>query len=164
MTQSPEIVVVGGGVGGGAIAFALARGGLNVALLERSERHIDRVRGEWLSPWGVAEAATLGLTDTLQAAGGQYLLRNVGYDETAGPEVAEANALDLRQVHPIGTGAMSIGHPVICDAFDEAAVAAGAVLMRGVQDVEVRADARPEIAFQYLITHKPQPISGVGRA
>ncbi len=149
MSQSPKIVVVGGGVGGAAIAFALAQGGLSVTILERSERHIDHVRGEWLAPWGVAEAATLGLIDRLQAAGGRHLVRNVGYDETVDPDAAEANALDLRQLHPIGTGPMSIGHPAICDAFDEAAVGAGAVLIRGVQDVEVRAGARPEIAFEH---------------
>jgi 2-polyprenyl-6-methoxyphenol hydroxylase-like FAD-dependent oxidoreductase len=118
-------------------------------MLERSERHIDRVRGEWLAPWGVAEAATLGLIDTLKAAGGRFLIRYVGYDETVDPDAAEANALDLRKLHPVGTGPMSIGHPVICDEFDEAAVGNGAILMRGVQDIEVRPGVPPEIAFEH---------------
>ncbi|MBV8868554.1 MAG: FAD-dependent monooxygenase [Acetobacteraceae bacterium] len=163
MSRSPEIVVVGAGVGGGAIAFALAQAGLSVTVLERSERHVDRVRGEWLAPWGVAEAATLGLIDALRAAGGQHLIRDVHYDETVAPEVAEASALDLRQVHPVGTGPMSVGHPAICDAFDEAAIDAGAVLMRGVQDIEVRAGAPPEIAFEHEgVRHHWRPSLVIG--
>ncbi|MBV8400869.1 MAG: FAD-dependent monooxygenase [Acetobacteraceae bacterium] len=149
MVQCPEIVVVGAGVGGAAIAFALARGGLSVAILERSDRHIDRVRGEWLAPWGVAEAAELGLADTMEAAGGQYLTRSIFYDEMTEPGLAEGNALDLRQTHPVGTGPMSIGHPAICEAFDEAAVARGATLMRGVREIVVRAGPRPEIGFAH---------------
>jgi 2-polyprenyl-6-methoxyphenol hydroxylase-like FAD-dependent oxidoreductase len=147
MREQPEIVVVGAGVGGGAMAFALAQAGFDVAVLERSERHVDRVRGEWLAPWGVAEASALGLRESLEAAGGCYLARNVGYDETMDPGSAEANAYDCRQFHPDGTGPMSIGHPAICDTFDKAAEAAGAVLMRGVQNVEVIPGSRPEIRF-----------------
>ena len=42
---------------------------------------------------------------------------------------------------------MSIGHPALCDALDQAAMAAGAVLMRGVRNVEVIPGPRPEIKF-----------------
>jgi menaquinone-9 beta-reductase len=150
MAQSPEIVIVGAGVGGGAIACALARAGLDVAILERSERHIDRVRGEWLAPWGVAEASTLGLIDSLEAAGGRFMSRNVGYDETTDPESAEAHALDFHQIHPNGFRPMSIGHPVICDTFDDAAVAADARLMRGVNDIKITPGIRPEVEFVHL--------------
>jgi 2-polyprenyl-6-methoxyphenol hydroxylase-like FAD-dependent oxidoreductase len=158
MIRQPEIAVVGAGVGGGAIAFALAQAGLDVAILERSECHVDRVRGEWLAPWGVAEASVLGLTDSLEAADGHYLHYSVSYDETVDPESAEANALDCRQLHPIGTGPMSVGHPALCDALDQAAVAAGAVLIRGVRDVEVIPGPRPEIKFVHeSVQHHWQP-------
>jgi 2-polyprenyl-6-methoxyphenol hydroxylase-like FAD-dependent oxidoreductase len=42
---------------------------------------------------------------------------------------------------------MSVGHPAICDAFDKAAAAKGATLMRGVREIEVRTGRQPEIGF-----------------
>jgi 2-polyprenyl-6-methoxyphenol hydroxylase-like FAD-dependent oxidoreductase len=146
---SPEIAVIGAGVGGGAIAFALANAGLSVAVIERSDQHVDRVRGEWMAPWGVAEAATLGLLEPLVQAGGNFLTRNVAYDEICDPDAAEHAATDCRQLHPGGTGPLSIGHPTICDTFDSKAIEAGAVLLRGVRDLKVQTDAVPGLAFSH---------------
>lgn len=70
MNDAPEIAVVGGGIGGGALATVLARDGRSVAVLERDPRAVDRVRGEFMAPWGVAEAERLGLLDTLRNTGG----------------------------------------------------------------------------------------------
>ena len=56
-----EIVIVGGGIGGAALATALARDGLDVVVLEASEQYEDRVRGESMMPWGVREARELGV-------------------------------------------------------------------------------------------------------
>ena len=69
MIDEPEIAIVGGGIGGAALATVLTRRGLSVAVLERDLRHIDRVRGEFMAPWGVAEAASLGLLEVLRGAG-----------------------------------------------------------------------------------------------
>ncbi len=49
-----NVLIVGGGVGGCALAGHLGRGGLSVTMLERLETYSDRVRGEWMAPWGVA--------------------------------------------------------------------------------------------------------------
>ncbi|HEY2618946.1 MAG TPA: FAD-dependent monooxygenase, partial [Acetobacteraceae bacterium] len=158
MSNSPEVAVVGAGVGGGAVAYALAKTGLSVAILERSERHIDRVRGEWLAPWGVAEAATLGLIEPLREAGGSFLINYVEYDENAYPDTAEQAAMDLRQVHPAGTGPLSIAHTTICNTFDNQAVEAGAVLLRGVQDIKVQASTKPSITFLHDgVRHEWEP-------
>ena len=45
-----DVVVVGAGIGGSALATALARGGLSVLVLEQETEYRDRVRGEWLAP------------------------------------------------------------------------------------------------------------------
>jgi|SRR5450432_3330018 len=63
-----DIISVGGGLGGSAIAKAMAEAGARVLVLERERQFHDRVRGEGLSPWGGAEAARLGLSDALEAA------------------------------------------------------------------------------------------------
>src|SRR2546430_8707612 len=62
-----DIVTVGGGLGGAALARAMAERGARVLVLERERRFADRVRGEALMPWGVAEARALGLESLLLA-------------------------------------------------------------------------------------------------
>ena len=47
-----EVAVVGGGIGGASLAYALARGGLAVTVLEASTEFEDRVRGESMQAWG----------------------------------------------------------------------------------------------------------------
>jgi NADPH-dependent 2,4-dienoyl-CoA reductase/sulfur reductase-like enzyme len=48
-----DVVIVGAGIAGGALATALARSGVSVLLLEKTRLHHDRVRGESMVPWGV---------------------------------------------------------------------------------------------------------------
>jgi 2-polyprenyl-6-methoxyphenol hydroxylase-like FAD-dependent oxidoreductase len=67
-THGP-VVIVGGGIAGAALATALARAGQQVLVLESTEIFRDRVRGESMMPWGVAEAQVLGIADLLHAAG-----------------------------------------------------------------------------------------------
>src|SRR5947207_15071822 len=68
--MSYDAIVVGGGLGGSALADQLARAGRNVLVLEREARFKDRVRGENMLPWGVSAARRLGIYDDLIAAGG----------------------------------------------------------------------------------------------
>src|SRR5262245_65114007 len=80
-----DVVIVGGGIAGNALATVLARAGKMALVLERSSVYRDRVRGEFIQPWGVAEARRLGLEETLVRAGGTYHTRFVPYDETEEP-------------------------------------------------------------------------------
>ena len=66
-----DLICVGGGLGGAGIAGAMAARGARVLVLERETRFRDRVRGEYLECWGVAEARALGLESALEAAGAQ---------------------------------------------------------------------------------------------
>ena len=59
--KTADVVVVGAGVAGAALGTVLARDGLDVVVLERQTRYRDKVRGEFLAPWGVAELDRLGL-------------------------------------------------------------------------------------------------------
>jgi flavin-dependent dehydrogenase len=65
-----DVVIVGGGVGGASLGKAMAERGYRVLIVEREARFRDRVRGEFVFPWGVAEAQALGVHDALIRAGG----------------------------------------------------------------------------------------------
>ena len=64
-----DVVVVGGGIAGASLAYALAREGLGVTVLEASTEYEDRVRGESMHTWGVNEARELGVESVLLDAG-----------------------------------------------------------------------------------------------
>ncbi len=162
--ESPEIAIVGGGIGGGALATVLARHGLSVAVLERDLQPVDRVRGEWMAPWGITEAANLEILDILRVdAGGFHVPWVVGYDETVAPEEASALTRDLRTFHAIATGPLCAGHPAMCEALTDAAVAAGATVLRGVKDVVAGAGEPPSLRFQHdghTVAWRPRLIVG----
>ena len=52
-------------MGASALAIAMARSGARVLVLEKETQFRDRVRGEALAPWGVAEARQLGIAELL---------------------------------------------------------------------------------------------------
>ena len=58
-----DIITVGGGLGGSALGIAMARKGYTVLIVESETKFRDRVRGEQLATWGVAEAKELGILD-----------------------------------------------------------------------------------------------------
>jgi 2-polyprenyl-6-methoxyphenol hydroxylase-like FAD-dependent oxidoreductase len=143
----PDVVIVGGGIGGGTMATVLARSGLEVIVLERETIYPDRVRGEWIAPWGVAEFKRLGLLDLLYENGAIHVERNVPYDENWAPDVAEQRALDFTKLLPEIRGPLCIGHPTMCNVFSASAKAAGAEVLNGVKEIEVAAGTRPIVSF-----------------
>ncbi|MEZ4499186.1 MAG: FAD-dependent monooxygenase [Thermomicrobiales bacterium] len=64
-----DIVVAGGGMSGSLFAGVMARTGANVLLVEKEEHFRDRIRGESVFPWGVAEIDRLGIRDVFDRAG-----------------------------------------------------------------------------------------------
>jgi squalene monooxygenase len=65
MHHEADIVVVGAGIFGCAIAWALGNQGRSVLLLEKSLKQPDRIVGELLQPGGVQALEKLGLRDCL---------------------------------------------------------------------------------------------------
>ena len=146
--ESFEVVIIGGGIAGNALAAVLARAGRAVLLLERSTVYRDRVRGELVKPWGVAEARRLGLHETLMRFGGIHHTRIVPYDETLEPTEAEAAAVALDNILPGVPGTLGIGHPKACEALRSAAAAAGASVRRGVSDADVQLGSAPSVQYR----------------
>lgn len=81
-SERREVVVVGGGPAGSAVATRLARAGHDVLLLDRAEFPRRKPCGECVNPAGVAALRDLGMLDTVEAAGPAHLagwrLRGVG--------------------------------------------------------------------------------------
>lgn len=136
-----DVVIVGGGVGGSALGAALAEAGLAVGILERTTEFEDRVRGEWMAPWGVAEAKRLGLYEALVASGGHHLSRHIPYDESLDPSVAETRVIPIAMIHPDSPGPLCLEHTRIQETLLERAFRVGAQVRRGVSDVQVEAGA-----------------------
>ena len=73
MAETYDLITVGGGLGAAALARSLAKKGARVLVIEREEKFKDRVRGEMMAPWGVAEAENLGIAALLRSSCGHDL-------------------------------------------------------------------------------------------
>lgn len=147
--ETPKIVVIGGGIAGAAFATVMARAGHSVLMLEITPVHRDVVRGEWLAPWGVAEAKRLGLYDIYRSNGGHHLKRHITYDEGVPPAEAEARTMHFNALIPGDDGPLTLGHPKTCGLLDDAAVAAGARFLRGVRKTHVTPGTPPTVTFEH---------------
>lgn len=142
-----DVVVVGGGIAGSALAARLAGAGLTVTVLEQQTAFRDRVRGETIVPWGVREVVALGVEEVLVGAGGRYSTGFVPYDETLDPATAEATMVPLSALAPDVGGQLNVGHPEASEALLTHAVDAGADVRRSVADARVSAGSAPEVAW-----------------
>jgi 2-polyprenyl-6-methoxyphenol hydroxylase-like FAD-dependent oxidoreductase len=124
----------------------MARDGYQVVMLERHTSYRDKVRGEALLCWGVAEVLRLDLERPLLDAGGCYMTRAVRYDEVTDPAQAEALAAPLDRMLPGVPGVLDIGHPEACEAL---AQAAGATVVRGVGDVDITPGEAPVVRYKH---------------
>ena len=145
--NNPDVVVVGAGIAGASIAAVLARDGLEVLLLERQRAYRDRVRGEYMAPWGVLEARTVGLEAVIRGTRAVDARYSVPYDELLTPSAAEAAKGDASTILPGVRGPLCASHPGACQALAGEAVRLGAELVRGVGEVRVQAGARPSVTY-----------------
>jgi len=114
-----DLAVVGGGVAGSSLAARMAASGARVLVTEREAQFRDRIRGEALQPWGVAEARKLGVAHLLrscaaelrwfdQIINGQRVMRRDLVDTTMAREAMwgfyhpEAQEILLKQAQESG--------------------------------------------------------------
>lgn len=141
-----DLIIVGGGIGGSALATVMSRDGKRCLVLEKSLEFEDRTKGEWMAPWGVLEAKRVGVYDEFLKARGHFIHRHVSYEESLPIDQADAAMIPLGFV-PGVEGPMTQRHPDACQQLFDAAGGAGADLIRGVDDVVVTAGGEPSVSW-----------------
>ena len=132
-----DVVIVGGGIAGSALAAVLARAGTSVEVLERTHVFPDRVRGEMWTPWGVSNLQSVDLLQVLLDAGAFFTTRWAYYDAAFPAAVAEELAVDASALVPGVAGILNVGHPAASQALFDEATRCGAVMRRGITDVAI---------------------------
>jgi menaquinone-9 beta-reductase len=138
-----DVVIVGGGIAGSALACALASAGRTVTVLESSVEYEDRVRGEAMMPWGVKEARNLGVERILLDAGAHVAPTWLQYVEGADEPAMLPMSMMIEGI----PGALNMRHPDACQALIDAAAAAGATVVRGVHHVKM--SRGPDVSITY---------------
>jgi 2-polyprenyl-6-methoxyphenol hydroxylase-like FAD-dependent oxidoreductase len=154
MVAEYDVITMGGGLAAATLAKVLAERGLRVLVLERETAFKDRVRGEQMHCWGVAEARRLGLYELLLETCGSevryWSLQLVGY--------SEVRRRDLFETSPHRAGSLNFYHPEMQAVVIAAAEQAGATVLRGARvvgflpemqsGVRVRLDANSEHVYR----------------
>lgn len=138
-----DLVTVGGGLGGAGIARVMAAEGARVLVLERTADFKDRVRGEVLVPWGVAEAKRLGFDELLRPIGNDL----VRWDFVIGGR--RVMSLDIRLASGVGENVLTYYHPRMQDIVLESAEKAGAEVRRGARVSAVRPGRPATVSFEH---------------
>ena len=142
-SNSYDIITVGGGLGGCAIAGAMAEKGARVLVVEAETAFRDRVRGEALMPWGVAEAHELGVYDTIMESSGHHV---PWWDNYQGSK--RTSHVNLPKVTPQHAPVVTFYHPRMQEAMVAAAESAGAEVRRGARALDVKPGATPSVVVE----------------
>jgi 2-polyprenyl-6-methoxyphenol hydroxylase-like FAD-dependent oxidoreductase len=138
-----DIVTVGGGLGGAALAKAMAERGARVLVLEREVKFKDRVRGEGMTPWGSGEARELGIYDLLVGTCGHEV---PWWDMCIGPMVIMHR--EMPATTPQGLPTLAFYHPNMQETLLAAAGQAGAEVRRGVRAKSVTLGKPPSVEVE----------------
>ena len=143
-----DVVTVGGGLAGAGFARLMAERGARVLVLERAADFKDRIRGEVLVPWGVAEARALGFEPLLRPIGNDLRRWDfaVGGQTVLSRDIAAASGLDV----PV----LTYFHPRMQEILLQAAEDAGAEVRRGARVTGVTPGAHPVVAFEHDGAHE----------
>src|SRR5438874_1708365 len=138
-----DLITIGGGLGGSALAKSIAERGARVLVLERETKFKDRVRGEGLTPWGAGEARELGIYDIIKSACGHEL---PWWDNYLGP--MQIMHRDMPSTTPQGLPSLAFYHPAMQETLLQAAAHAGADVRRGVRASAVTPGPTPAVTVQ----------------
>lgn len=141
MARDYDVITVGGGLGGAALGKVLAGKGISVLVIEREMAFRDRVRGEYMHPWGVTEARALDLYEPLMKSCGYEARYRINQVYGAPP----APLRDMIATSPHKAGSLHFYHPEMQEVVLQSAIHAGAEVLRGAQVTEVLSGATPGV-------------------
>ncbi len=134
-----DLIVVGGGVAGSSFARRMTAGVARVLVLERETEFRDRIRGESLQPWGVAEIRKLGVAEALGAAATELRW----FEQSINGE--RAFRRDLVATTIPAEAMWGIYHPDMQEKLLTLAAAAGAEVRRGVTVRQIQPGRQPRV-------------------
>ena len=143
MAEPTDVVIVGAGIAGASLAYALASQGVGVTVLEATHEYQDRVRGESMQVWGVKEARNIGVEQVLLDAGAHVAPVWKQYGEGVG----ETGEIPMWMMGEGVAGSLNMRHPDACQALMDAAVGVGATVIRGVKDVKLHAGSPVTVTY-----------------
>lgn len=85
--RDPEVIIVGSGILGSALAAVLSRDGRKVTVIERDLQEPDRIVGEYLQPGGYHVLQDLGLGDTVEGIDAQVMNGYIIHDSESKSDV-----------------------------------------------------------------------------
>ncbi len=136
-----DIIIVGGGVSGATLATVMAQVGSRVLLLEREKQFRDRVRGEFVQPWGLVELDRLGTYGVLRDAGANELPFLATGSGRRPPRDMPATTVPKRPY-------LAFFHPSAQEALLSAARGAGAEVHRGVSVRTLQPGSPPSVRME----------------
>jgi menaquinone-9 beta-reductase len=125
-------------------AKAMAENGARVLVLERERRFKDRVRGEGIWPWGVAELKELGVYQVLIDTCAREIQWLDTYLEGVRIEHRDLSGTSRQQ-----TPALNWVHHEMEEAMLQAAENAGAQIRRGARAYDLKPGIPPSVAVEY---------------
>lgn len=138
-----DVITVGGGLAGAALAKALAGAGKRVLVVEAETEFRDRVRGELMTAWGVAETKALGIYDVLVGACAHEATH---WENFIGP--MSVGKRDLAATTPQGCTNLAFYHPSMQETLLAAARASGAEVIRGARVRSVEPGEEPAVEVE----------------
>ncbi|MEZ4532088.1 MAG: NAD(P)/FAD-dependent oxidoreductase [Thermomicrobiales bacterium] len=134
-----DVAIAGGGLAGSSLAGVLARGGLDVVLVEREHAFRDRIRGEFTWPWGRAEIDRLGILPVFESIGALPLARMDEYLD------GEYN----RSIDVIPQHGLTYQHAQLQDALIAWAEEQGATVVRPARAKEYVSETVSELKIDH---------------
>jgi 2-polyprenyl-6-methoxyphenol hydroxylase-like FAD-dependent oxidoreductase len=138
-----DLVIVGGGIGGSALAKVMAEHGARVLVIEKEREFKDRVRGDAMAPWGVPEARALGIEQLLRETCGhelpwvQSFIQKVQLEHRNLPTTTRCECAEL-----------AFYHPAMQEVLLTAAAGSGAVVWRGAVARGLQVSDRPSVTVE----------------
>lgn len=134
-----DVAIAGGGFAGASLAGVLARGGLDVIVIERERLFRDRIRGEFTWPWGRAEIEQLGILPVFESIGALELRQMVEYLDGA----------YSRTIEIIPRPGLTYQHAALQDGLLTWASAQGATLLRPARVRSFNGSDTPALQVQH---------------